>query len=185
MLFEVNKYKIPEQLPAGPSGSIDQGDIIAPSGEKLSELINLVDHGRTLTWMSAGDWSMHHMLEALLNKTGPADVWISTYAFSERPARLVSVLKNAGTIKNLFCLIDSRVDVRAPSALAMMRNNCDRLKLCATHAKVTVIKNDHWFLVVVGSANYTTNKRIEAGFISTDSAIVSFHQKWIINELIQ
>jgi hypothetical protein len=183
MLFDVKKYKPLEQPVASAAGIIDDCDIAVPDSAKLQDLINLVDHGRSIVWVSLGDWSMHQLLQKLLEKIGPADAWISSYAFSEKPARTLCDLKATGVIKNLYCIIDSRVDVRSASALAMLRNACTELKLCSTHAKVTVLKNDNWFLVVGGSANYTTNKRIESGYISTSAVVASFNQKWIIDEL--
>lgn len=176
MLFEVKKIADSPPINTG-SGVVEQSE--NRFSAKLQEVINQVDHGRSVHWVSRGDWSMHQLLQALLLKTGPADVWISSYAFSELPARTVCDLKAAGVIKKLVCIIDSRVDVRSASALAMLRNAADSLKLLDTHAKVTVIKNEEWFLVVAGSANYTTNKRFEAGFICGEASVCSFHKSWI------
>ncbi len=183
MLFEVSKYKKQDPPAAGDAGIVDDNDQLAPTSPRLMEVINLVDHGRTIHWMSEGDWSMHQLLQSLLQKTGPADVWISSFAFSELPARVICDLKDTGVIKQLKCIIDSRVDTRSASALAMLKNACNELKLCATHSKVTVLKNEEWFVAVVGSANYTSNKRIETGIITAIPVIASFHQKWIDNEL--
>ena len=185
MLFEVKKYKPEGQPPAPGPALVDEinGIVIPFDSLKLNEVIKLVDHGRSVHWVSDGDWSMHQLLQKLLEKTGPADVWISSYAFSEKPARVICDLKANRIIRELQCIIDSRVDVRSASALTMVRNASDKIKLCDTHAKVTVIKNDEWFLAVVGSANYTTNKRYEAGFISANAGIALFHQNWIENEL--
>ncbi len=52
-----------------------------------------------------------------------------------------------------------------------------------THAEVTVIENDQFIFCVVGSANYTTNKRYEAGVIIADDVVSLFHKKWICDEL--
>ena len=183
MLFEVKKLEKLVALATSASGLVDGGQQLVAAVEKLHDVINLVDHGRTVNWMSDGDWSMHQLLQELLQKIGPADVWISSYAFSELPARTVCDLKTTGVITKLHCIIDSRVDVRSASALSMLRNSCNAIKLCATHAKVTVLKNNEWFIVIVGSANYTTNKRYECGIISTDAGICHFHKNWIENEL--
>lgn len=184
MLFEVKKYQPAEQPAAAAAGVVDEQYQIAPYSDKLRDVIQLVDYGKTVHWMSAGDWSMHQLLDALLMKIElPTDVWISTYAFSEKPARMIADYKRTLIIKSLKCIIDSRVDVRSASALNIVRNAADKIKLCDTHAKVTVLKNEKWFLAVSGSANYTTNKRYEAGIITADPAIALFHQKWIEDEL--
>jgi hypothetical protein len=182
MLFKVQKIQLAETKSAG-QGVADSSDHVAAPSMKLQDVTHLVDHGRTVHWVSEGDWSMHQLLQKLLELTGPADVFISSYAFSELPARTIADMKATGTIRKLFCVLDSRIDVRSASALTLIKNTADKCKLTHTHAKVTVIRNDQWFLVVVGSANYTTNVRYEAGIISTDSTVASFHQKWIQNEL--
>lgn len=48
---------------------------------------------------------------------------------------------------------------------------------------MTVIKNDTCSIVVVGSANYTRNIRIEAGVIDTNPDAVLFHYRWMMAEL--
>lgn len=183
MLFEVTKYQSPVNPGNTAAGEMDGSMQIATTSQKLFDVINQVDHGKTVHWFTAGSWSMHQLLQELLNKTGPADLWISSYAFGETPARIICDLKHTGIIKSLHCIIDKRVDIRSASALTMLRNACDMIKLCETHAKVTVIKNDQWFLVVGGSANYSANRRLEIGYISCDAVIANLYQNVIIDEL--
>jgi hypothetical protein len=73
--------------------------------------------------------------------------------------------------------------VRSASALTIIRNVANRCELVKTHAKVTVIENEEHMIAIVGSANYTTNKRYESGVIVTEKAIASFHKSWILNAI--
>lgn len=187
MLFEVKK--LDECFPGKDSGNQlntpalpDATIQVADYPQMLQEVVNLVQPGKTVHWMTAGDWSMHHMLGLLLIKTGPADAYISSYAFSEQPARSVASWKQSGLIRKLHCLLDSRIDVRSASALNLVQNAADRCKLCTTHAKVTLLINDQWQVAMVGSANYTTNKRYECGIVSADATVLSFHKTWMENE---
>jgi hypothetical protein len=152
---------------------------------KLGDLIEKIEPGKTVHWVSAGDWSMHEMLVAFIAKTGPADVIISSYAFSETPTRVLASLIDDGLIKSLTCIIDSRVDTRSASALAMLRNCADDMLLTATHAKVTIVEGDYLSYAIVGSANYTVNKRFEAGIITDCKEAISFHKKWINDAFIR
>jgi hypothetical protein len=183
MLFDVKKLEAPAPMATGDAGHQDQCAQLHPGTLKLQDVVSLVDHGRTVHFVSAGDWSMHHLLEKLLELTGPANVHLSSYAFGEAAARRVADCVASGTIKELYCLVDSRIDVRSASSLAIVRNVATAYKLLDTHAKVTVITNDTWRLVVIGSANYTGNKRYEAGVITTDAGAVDFHLKWMQDEL--
>jgi hypothetical protein len=182
MLFEVKKIDLKKPV-ASAAGIADDNDQVFCESEKLNDVMAMVDHGKSIHCFTKGDWSMHQLLQKLLEKTGPADVWISSYAFSEKPARIICDLRATHTIQNLYCIIDSRVDTRSASALNMIRNNATQLKLCDTHAKITVIKNEEWFIGVSGSANYTSNRRIETACISVNAVIANCFKNLIEDEL--
>lgn len=146
----------------------------------VHDVVAAVADGNVVHWVSRGQWSAIDMLLAVLNTSElPASIYLSSYAFSERPARIIANLISEGRIKWLRCIIDSRVDVRSQTALQLIKGCADKLKLVDTHAKVTVVKMGEIFYTIVGSANYTGNKRFEAGIISTSPALALFHINWI------
>lgn len=167
-----------------------QGTVIILAGSEfvcksllLEEVREQLKPDTTIDWVSDGDWSMIELFMLCLQYTGPCDVYLSSYAFSEQPARILADLKSKGEIKQLHCLIDSRIDTRSAGALQLIQATADRCKLMDTHAKVTVLINKVHQLVIVGSANYTKNERYEAGIVSTIPARVFFHQQWMQYEL--
>jgi gamma-glutamylcyclotransferase (GGCT)/AIG2-like uncharacterized protein YtfP len=162
------------------AGAGQRSDILVPSGMELEDILAMVSPGKCVLWLTNGNWGMHDMLTSLLGKTGPANVFISSYAFSEYPAMIIQDMKVKGTIRELHCLFDKRLDVRSTGALNTMRKVATRIQLVHTHAKVTVIENDQHLIAVVGSANYTSNKRYESGVILTDRDAALFHKKWIL-----
>jgi hypothetical protein len=182
MLFDLSKQEdLPEE---NASGAFDkQLNQRVSASNRVHDVLAMVQEGCCVHWVSDGEWSVHDLLLGLLQETGPADVYISSYAFSEYPARLIADLKDRKIIRSLYCLIDSRIDKRSASALNLVRNCADQLKLVNTHAKVTVIENSNYVFCIIGSANYTTNKRYEAGLIISDAVVSSFHKKWICDEL--
>lgn len=180
MLFSVPGKNEQQKETAG-DGQSFPGENVYPANMKLQSVLAMLSNSRCVHWVSEGDWSMHDLLFSLLDYTGPANVYLSSYAFSEFPARMIAEYKSRKIIKDLFCLIDKRLDVRSASALTMIKNVATRLELVNTHAKVTVIENDEHLIVVIGSANYTVNKRYECGVIITDSAAALFHKNWMIN----
>jgi hypothetical protein len=123
------------------------------------------------------------MLLGLLNITGPAEVMISSYAMGETPARLLAQLKDEGVITKLFCVLDDRVDVRSAKSLQLIQSISDSYALVDTHAKVTLIYNEQWRIAVVGSANYTENKRFETGVITCDHNAYELHERWMLKAL--
>lgn len=144
----------------------------------LIDVVKQTEEG-TVYWVSNGDWSMHELLMALLDKTGPAAVYISSYAMGETPCRTIAQLKNSGAITKLYCVLDNRVDVRTAGSLQVIQGIADEYALISTHAKVTVVVNEKYRLVVIGSSNYTENERFEAGVISNDPQVVDLHIRWI------
>lgn len=145
----------------------------------LNDIMKNVSPGVCVFWVSNGDWSMHEMLLALLEKTGPADVWMSTYAMNETAARVISQLKDENVIEHLYCLLDDRVDVRSAGSLQLIRAMTDKCTLLHTHAKVTAIRNSKFKISVIGSANYTENKRFEAGIVVCDDKVTDQQISWI------
>lgn len=154
-----------------------------PLSSKLEDTLKLLQEGRCVHWVSEGDWSMHDMMIGILRLTGPADVYISSYAFTELPARLIAELKQNNVIKKLNCIIDKRIDVRSASALNIIKTVATRVELVNTHAKVTVIENKKFMIAVICSANYTQNRRYECGIVISDREAATFHKNWILYAL--
>lgn len=178
MLFDLPGKDETKKESAGGSTGYD-GEQRFPVNYKLNEVLQLLHANRCVHWLSEGDWSMHDMLMGILDITGPAEVYISSYGFSEYPARIIADLKARKIIIKLSCLVDLRLDTRSASAFNIVKNVSDRVKQINTHAKVTIIENEKYSVVVVGSANYTTNKRYECGTVIMGVEATAFHKKWI------
>lgn len=179
--FDMFKAPVKENLSGGLLGEGVRH--LIPNSNALRDVIDLVEQNSLVYWVTYGEWSMHDMLVSLLNITGPAHVLISTYAMSENPARILAQLKDAAMIQSLRVLLDNRVDTRTAGSFQLMMNMSDELALTETHAKVTVIKNEEFNIAVIGSANYTENKRLECGVITTVEAAVNMQFNWITKAL--
>lgn len=149
------------------------------SGEQVLELAEQVRKSSLVHFYSDGAWNMHQLLLALIDITGPAKLFISSYAMSETAVRCLTALREAGQITRLSCVIDNRVETRSAGSFQLLRSICDRVVLRMTHAKVTVIEGKDVQLLVIGSANYTENKRMEVGVIVNDRTACDFHRRWI------
>jgi hypothetical protein len=177
--IDFDLYKKEEVAPLG-GGVISGGVAHAMSDNRsLKSVMDLFAPGCLVWWVSDGDWSMHELLMALIEKTGPAHVSISSYAMGETPARILAQLKQQRAILSLSCVLDDRIDVRSAGSLQLIKSICDEINLLKTHAKVTLLMNEHWQVTVVGSANYTENKRFETGIITTDQSAYEFNNTWI------
>lgn len=149
----------------------------------MAELTELLYSNETVHYQTKGAWSMYQLLQSLMMDAGESIVYLSTYAISETAMRMLANMKHEGLLKELHCLIDNRVETRTAKSLQLMMAMADHYKLIACHAKVTLIEGENRSYCVVGSANYTENKRIEAGFVSSNPDIIMMHKTWMLDEL--
>lgn len=177
--IDFNRYDKPVQQSVGGGYIVGDFQSIMNTTSELLDVIRIVTTKQNVVWVSDGNWSMHQLLMGLLDITGPASVHIATYAMGETPARIILQLKEAGLITELYCAIDNRVDTRSAGSLQLIMSISDRYVLDDIHAKVTVIENDEWTITVIGSANYTENKRKEAGVIILTRTAADQQLLWI------
>lgn len=155
----------------------------ANTREALHKLLQQLAPDSVLKYYTNGAWSMHQMLDYLLQIIGPAELVMSTWTITEDPARTLLNLKQSGQITAIHALFDYRVRERSAGAHQILSSICDSLALGKCHAKVTVLTNDQWSVSIVGSANFSRNRRMEAGTIFTDKEAVLFDRKMILNEI--
>jgi hypothetical protein len=149
----------------------------------IAEVIGEPEMGLSIHFTTGARWSAHNLLHYLLKFTGPADVTFATWSMSEDAVRLLLAMKESGMIKEINCLLDKRIKVRAPASLQLAEKQFNRLQLKSCHAKATIIENETWQIAVIGSANYSINPRIETGIIFCSREAAEFHKGWIMDEL--
>jgi hypothetical protein len=156
---------------------------IGKANAKLHQVFGQVVPDQSVHYVSLGDWSTHDLLFFLLEQTGPARVYFTTWAISEYAIRQLYQFIEHGLILELKGIFDYRNGIRKPAELQFLQKITADIKAAKCHAKVTVIENDHWGISVVGSANYTRNPRIEAGVLCCERKVAAFHRDWILHEL--
>ena len=125
---------------------------IGKANEKLHQVFGQVIDGQSLHYASLGDWSTHDLLFFLLEQTGPARVYFTTWAISEYAIRQLYQFIEHGLILELKGIFDYRNGIRKPAELQFLQKITTDIKAAKCHAKVTVIENDNWGISVVGSA---------------------------------
>ncbi len=155
--------------------------------EKFRNLPQLT-RNNTIPFASAGEFSMHELLEFLLQTTGPATVRISSFSISEVAIRTFFRLMQNGTIVNIECLFDLSVKRHKLGLLYFANNIGSFIAISKNHAKLILIENADWKIVVVGSANFQLNDKNEVGIISADSEIYEFYFKvfksWFLSGIL-
>lgn len=144
--------------------------------QSLEDCFGEFNTAEVYKYFSDGAWSMHHMVQYFLENIGPSDVHISTWTITEGPARILYNLKEAGLITTLSCLFDYRIQDRSPKSFQLIESISDKIKLTKCHAKIAVMLNQRHGVSIVGSSNFSKNKRLESGtvFTNRDHAIFDF-----------
>lgn len=156
--------------------------IATQSFAELDQVFEGIYPGCIFNMMSDGKWSMVHLLTRILQDTGPAEVWATTWSANEDSIRSLIDLRKAGYFTSLNFLFDFRVRKYRPAAYFLAKENFNS-KIASCHAKVTVIINDKWSVSIIGSPNYTRNDRIEAVVIFESREIAEFHKNWILKKM--
>lgn len=126
--------------------------------------------------LTFGQFSLMDAIEAVLEKTGPADVALSTWtAGGADLSRSAEHLHN-GNIRSLRFVCDCSFGQRQPGYLAQLRRlfGDDAIRTTRTHAKFAVITNEEWSVAVRTSMNLNENPRLESIEVSDDPSLAAF-----------
>lgn len=136
------------------------------NGRKLREHIKPLACTPVQAYFSS-DFQLYHLLEFILDETGPGDLILTTFSVSEEFIRKLLQMKEKGLIRSLAVIADHRTAVKALRLSLFTKNVAEELYLGNNHAKVVLLKNEHWKLSVVTSQNQTRGNRIECGMVCT------------------
>ena len=142
---------------------------------KSPSALGSVTPGMNKHFYSSGAFNLIQLVLYVLEQTGPADLFISTYSVAQDSIRTLLRKKNDGMIRNIRFLIDNRVRSISPKPFDFLVTSFPgAYRCCALHAKVALISNENFKISIVGSQNATHNPKLERGIIHTDSVIFDF-----------
>lgn len=149
----------------------------------VREAFPAITPGMDYPFCSGGDWSTHDLLFRVLDLVGPCSLTASTWSVAEAACHKLIEKMAEGKLTEIKFLVDWRVKVRTPGFMAVAKANFSDVRVGNCHAKVFVLRNEKWAISVVGSANFTSNPRIEAGHMSTSKEVADFHEGWLLAEI--
>lgn len=121
---------------------------------------------------------MHQLLDYILHQTGPADVILTAFSLTEAAVRCLFSLKEDGFILQLHCLFNNQMPRFKTDLMLFAGNIASGIRLAPCHAKVIILRNTDYQVMIISSANMTTNARYEASVLCTDpEAVESMYQK--------
>ena len=163
------------------------------SEQQLSHEFYISDHYRTFAqqmpkiealqsyhFVSIGQWSMKHVVFHIAALIGKCDVWATTYGLGPGAARGIVTALDKRMFSSFRFLYDNKIKTYKEEAHNICNANFP-VKICSTHAKVTVLQNENWSVVISGSANWSdSNDKIEVNDIIVSKNLAEFHKDWIL-----
>lgn len=127
-------------------------------------------------FLSNGAISPVDVVAYVLGVTGPADVTITTWTIGPGEAAAAWRLVGDGRIRSFRLLVDASLSRREPAYLSAVvdRFGAASVRLARCHAKIAVIRNASWSVVLRGSANWTRAPRLEFYEVSDDPALADY-----------
>lgn len=135
--------------------------IVSVSSDVLAEFVNQVNEKNSFCWISEGNMSMHHIIEAIVTQCAPASLYFTTWSISEDAARAIYLLKEKKLITQVKGIIDYRILSGNAGVYHFLLSFFDHLQLESCHAKMVLITGRDISYAVYSSANMSTNNRIE------------------------
>ncbi len=133
-------------------------------------IASLERDGTELIGLTRGQFSLADLLVAVLDKTGPAALSISTWTAASASVQSMLDLLQTGRITRCRWLVDTTFVRRVPQLVAEIRRSFgdDALRVTRTHAKFCTITNENWQVAIRSSMNLNQNPRLESYEIGHD-----------------
>ena len=158
---------------------------VGRKGADLGRVLPDVLPGHYYHTPSEGAFALHEMIAYLVHRTGPCDMWLTSYGVSAGPLSKVFDMRRDGRLRSLRLFFDSRVPRECPEAhqLCLSPPPDTIIRFGQNHSKLVVLKRGSMDIMMQTSANLTNNPRLEAYVISTVPQAASFTSRFI-NELM-
>jgi len=147
----------------------------------ITKTIGDIIPGRNIHFYSWANFNLVKLILYVLKQTGPAEILMTSYSFSQKSIESLNYYKASGLITGIKIMLDNRVRVMSPKPFQMLCKSFD-YRCTSVHAKVALIWNDKWNITIVTSQNATDNPKLERGIIFTDKDIFDFDFKILDDE---
>ena len=153
--------------------------------ETAEELITEIPKpGESIHYISNGKFDYWTFIPILIRLMGGSkETYMSTWTMNRSNAMELMDLYDAGKIKNLTFItgdyFKKRESVTYAFLITELQKRGQKFKAFLNHAKVTCLTNGKDYLVMEGSANFTSNPRIEQNTITNSKELFEFHAGWI------
>lgn len=144
--------------------------------ETAREALGVIYPGCSIFGITKGQFSLVELIKAIIEQTGPAHMFISTWTTSGKHLDEAHEFIEGGAWLSCRFLLDHTFQRRKPAFAARLRElfGIDSVRVTRNHAKFVLIRNDNWNLVLKTSMNLNFNPRLEHFDILDDVAQADF-----------
>lgn len=152
--------------------------------ESAAAAIAGLTRANELYGFTKGQFSLLDLIIACLARTGPADLFVSTWTAARYEILKLQDLAAGGHILSVRWLVDVTFARRDPQAAHQIRQafGLDNVRVSQNHSKFCLFENDHWRLVLRSSMNLNMNPRFEDFSLAHDPPLADFLRR-IIDEI--
>ena len=146
--------------------------------ETAAEVIGELYPGCAIFGITKGQFSLIELIGAILDQTGPADIFISTWTAAGADLSDAHELLKSGKLLSIRFLVDHTFQRRKPAFAAKIRDlfGIESIRVTRNHAKFCLIRNGEWDIVLKTSMNLNSNPRLEDFDIQDDVGLANFLQ---------
>jgi len=107
-------------------------------------------------------------LNWILQQTGRADVYVSTFSTSEAFLNGFYNLRKKGLVSHSVLLADLKASRKTLHLYRLMQSCFDAVYLGMNHSKIVLVQNETHLVSVISSQNQTYGDRAECTMVTTD-----------------
>ena len=133
-------------------------------------------HGDSILGLTKGQFSLIDLLNATLDKTGPAKMVLSTWTAAGQDVTDILDFCDAGRVLAARFLVDLTFQRRTPALAHRIRKTFgrDAIRVANNHAKFALLASPRWKVVIRTSMNLNFNPRNEDFEIEENPQLYDF-----------
>lgn len=136
-------------------------------GRNIQTILQPLSKCVTQTYLGTGLHTLG-LLNWILQQTGRADVYVSTFSTSEAFLNGFYNLRKKALIGHSVLLADLKASHKTLHLYRLMQSCFDSVYLGMNHSKIVLVQNDTHLVSVISSQNQTYGDRAECTMITTD-----------------
>lgn len=141
-----------------------------PKGIDLNRILQPLHKNPLQSYLGKGLHTLG-LLGWILEQTGRADVYVSTFSTSDAFLRGFYNLRKKGLIGQSVLLADLKASKKTVKLYREMQVCFDSVYLSMNHSKVVLVQNDSHLVTVISSQNQTYGDRAECTVVTTSQEI--------------